>query len=57
MKIKSLLNILGALLVILGLTMTLPMLISFGYAENNDFKAFWHMPDRFQPKIANADAG
>ena len=40
MKIKSLLNILGALLVILGLTMTLPMLISFGSGEINDFKAF-----------------
>ena len=40
MKIKSLLNILGALLVILGLTMILPMLISFGSGDINDFKAF-----------------
>ncbi len=39
MKIKSLLNILGALLVILGLSMLFPMVISLG-SNGNDFKAF-----------------
>ena len=35
MRIKTLLNILGALLTILGISMVIPILISFGYDESD----------------------
>ena len=41
MRIKSLLNILGALLIILGLMMLLPLVISWSYNEQT-YKAFFH---------------
>ncbi len=41
MKIKSLLNILGALLTILGLTMLIPLAISI-FSSQNDYLAFFH---------------
>ncbi len=41
MKIKSLLNILGALSTILGMTMVIPLIISLGSGQY-DYKAFLH---------------
>lgn len=35
MRFKILLNILGALLSIIGITMVIPIIISFGYGEND----------------------
>ena len=41
MRIKTLLNILGALIAILGITMVVPILISFGYGEmDRDLNGF-----------------
>ena len=41
MRIKTLLNILGALIAILGITMVVPIFISFGYGEmDRDLNGF-----------------